>query len=71
MQRRPVFFMEDELQCKIKRLVAIEVRSRMLVNALLRQRYGCLRKSTGDADVEKAINDLLELFDLRNNYWKR
>jgi hypothetical protein len=62
--------MEDGLHDKIKRLVAIEVRSRILVNALLRERHGCVRGSTQE-DVDKAVDSLLELFDLKNNYWKR
>lgn len=69
VQRRPSF-MEEELHPKVKRLIAIEMRSRLLVNALLRERGGCVRAST-DQDVDKAIDSLMELFELDRNYWKR
>lgn len=62
--------MDDEIHQKVKRLVAIEVRARLLVNAILRERSGCVRGSTGE-DIDKAIDSLLELFELDKNFWKR
>jgi len=62
--------MDDELHQKVKRLVAIEVRARLLVNALLRERHGCLRASTRE-DVDKALDSLHELFDLKDDFWQR
>lgn len=58
---------EDTLK-KLRRLITIEVRARFLVNALLRQKHGCMRNSTGQ-DVDKAVTDLIDALDLSTNFW--
>lgn len=53
------------------KLIEIEVKARLLVNAMLRQRHIDVRGRCPLQDTEDALNDLIAALGIDKNFWER